>query len=962
MIRQASFCFRRTGGAVCAGAAASLLSWGGTDKVAAQTVTSGDDDIVLNTSATGNNILTLSGGNDTLTISAGVTLTGVGGGGNGFVIGSNNLTGLTVNNAGVVQQTNNGNASDGFVLQGIAGPLMINNTGSILQAGGASPNNPNGIAAAIQLSVGDNLTFFSITNSGTIASVKQAIQFNGDAQSSIVLNQAGGLIQATSGRDSGGINTALFLSSGADTVTNESGATIDGLINLIGGDDRFTNAGTVLDATELNLGAGDDIFVNDGSITGNVLPGADNDMITNRGTITGLSEASALGVVTLDGGADVFSNEATGTITAVSGQDGVVVTGTAADLLVNAGSITGDIGLRVTSGAVTGGIENRGTITGLAGTAIELSGLTEVTPIVLNGGRIVGDVVDDGLVAGRSPVTVTGSGFVTEGDFRVSSLGIDAGRDFTVGAGDTVTVGALSASGGTLRFALGAASEGFLEVTGAGNGIDLTGVTVAATVDIDRPLNVGDEIRVGTGNAALVGQSGTTGQALTRIDDDSLLFDFLAADGGQAGITSSADATDLFFRVAQAGTASENALTSNTRAVGAVVDALAGAADPALTGLLIEVATASTADELEAVLQATLPQVDRSGLLATELLTNNTVRLVSDRLTSVRTSRRASAAGGFDPGEVRPDDHLLLLSIATEEELSFAPNSLFGVYGLQPWGQVFGQDIDQDRSDAIAGFDARTYGLTVGVDTGGADPPAVLGVAVTYADSDVRSRGVNDTQTDIDSINLTLYGDYDLSDTSYLAGDVGVTQSFHDATRFDVGGSAGLNADSDFESQQFQARLIVAKELHLDRSRGLVLTPKLTSRYLHFRTEDFTETGAGGAGLRVDNDGVDVLELGVGLDLRRKFVLNDGSVLYPEISAGYRYDVIGDAVQTSSTFIGGGPTFVSQGADPDQGTLNLGVGVGYRATNELEVSFTYDYELRGDLESHAAQLRVSVPF
>ena len=77
---------------------------------------------------------------------------------------------------------------------------------------------------------------------------------------------------------------------------------------------------------------------------------------------------------------------------------------------------------------------------------------------------------------------------------------------------------------------------------------------------------------------------------------------------------------------------------------------------------------------------------------------------------------------------------------------------------------------------------------------------------------------------------------------------------------------------------------------------------------------------------------------------------------------GYRYDLIGDAVQTSSTFIGGGPAFVSQGADPDQGTLNLGAALGYRATTRTHLSFAYDYEVRGDLDSHTAQLRITVPF
>jgi len=170
----------------------------------------------------------------------------------------------------------------------------------------------------------------------------------------------------------------------------------------------------------------------------------------------------------------------------------------------------------------------------------------------------------------------------------------------------------------------------------------------------------------------------------------------------------------------------------------------------------------------------------------------------------------------------------------------------------------------------------------------------------------------------------------------------------------------GLNADSEFDTFQVQARLIAARDY--EREDGTVLTPKAEVRYVHLVTESFSETGAGGAGLNIDNDAVDVLEFGVGLDLRKDFFQDDRSVISPELSVGYRYDVIGEAVETTSSFVGGGPAFVSQGADPDRGTLNLGAAVALTTAQRWELSLSYDYEVRGDLQAHSAHVRLAIPF
>ena len=173
---------------------------------------------------------------------------------------------------------------------------------------------------------------------------------------------------------------------------------------------------------------------------------------------------------------------------------------------------------------------------------------------------------------------------------------------------------------------------------------------------------------------------------------------------------------------------------------------------------------------------------------------------------------------------------------------------------------------------------------------------------------------------------------------------------------------AGLNANSDYGSHQFQARTILARDYHLSGYEGVRVTPKGQVRYTYYQNEDINETGAGGANLNVDSEGLNILEIGVGVDVRKDYTQNNGSIISPEISAGYRYDVIGDAVQTTSTFESGGPSFRSEGADPDQGTLNLGFGVGYTTPSSIELTASYDYENKDAFDSHSGFIRVAAPF
>jgi len=645
-------------------------------------------------------------------------------------------------------------------------------------------------------------------------------------------------------------------------------------------------AGVKVSASTSDMSGG---IINNGTISGiestgtGILVESTADIsggITNNtgGVITGMREGILVGT----------SNDLTGAITnsgtISGGRGGIYLGGSAVDIsggvINNAGGvITADTGVFVSSSsAISGGIVNSGTIEGTMGTAINLTDLSAATPITINGGRIIGDVTDGNIGSGFSPVTVTGSGYKTEGNFTVSDLIVNAGQDFTISSDNTVTLNDMSVSAGTLIYELGAGSVAQLNVTGAGNDIDITGATIEA-FNNGRVLNDGDEILIGTG-------------------------------------------------------CSDSATTTNGQNPCDPLDTLSGTSDAELLKVIANLGAASTQEELEEVLQAVLPQIDGSAFAAAQNVTGNTLRLVSDRLTVIRDGGGGST--GISSGDL------------TEN--------------LQMWGQVFGQKIDQGKRSNVAGYDAITRGMTIGADTDSFYDDATVGLAFSYANTDVKSNGVNNTRSEIDSYNVSLYGDYDLSDNTYLVGDLGYTYGDNEATRFNVGGVSGLNANSDYGSHQMEARLIAAKDYHPTEYKGVRVTPKAQVHYIRYQNEDISETGAGGASLNVDSEALNILEFGVGVDVRKDYVQEDGSILSPEVNIGYRYDVIGDPVNTTSTFNGGGASFKSEGVDPDQDTLNLGFGVGYTTTSGTEFTFSYDYENKDEFNSHSGLIRLAAPF
>ena len=747
------------------------------------------------------------------------------------------------------------------------------------------------------------ITASMLAASITFMPVGQAVAqtISGTTNATQVLGAAGVLVVQGTGEITG-VNTGADVTNvTATSITNDGqiNGTTDAIVVQTSADvsGGITNSGTIDGGYGIHVSTSSDIS---GGVTNQ-----------SGGTISGVTAVLIENSSDLSGG---ITNSGT-----ISGTNYGIEVINSSDVLggiVNSGTISGATAIFASSSSIMGGITNTGTINGTGGTAINLVNLGGAAPININGGRIIGDVIDDAPANGFSVVTVGGD-FVTEGDFNVSDLTVSAGNVLTISAGDTVTLNSMSASAGTISFEVDStASFGTLVV--GGGGIDLTGATVSVSVGAGNIAD-GDELMIADGAAAIVGGPGGI---LTSITDNSFLWNFEIADGTAAAAAT--DNTDLFLFVRQGNTISGSASTSGNGAAGNVLMSLSGTSNPGIQSLLSAINLASSQEDLNNILEAVQPAVDGAAIVGALNVSKDTMRITGSRLNAIRMGEPETGVAAGDVAK-----------------------------GVRVWGQFFGTKVDQGRRQDVGGFDTNTAGLAIGMDTENISDDAVVGIAVSYGRTNADSKSANFASTDVDSYQLTLYGDHDVDKRTYISGMLSYSYHNNDTSRIPV---AGLVANGDYSANQYAVRAEVGREFSY---MNTLLTPSLMGYWTHYDPESYIETGAGGAGLRVEGDSLDILDLGIGIMASWEKKLDSGAYLNPEIHARYSYDVIGDDISMTSQFLGGGSAFRSQGFDPAQSAFDIGAGFKYFEAGDWEFMAVYDFEYKSDYTAHSGFLRAA---
>ncbi len=516
-------------------------------------------------------------------------------------------------------------------------------------------------------------------------------------------------------------------------------------------------------------------------------------------------------------------------------------------------------------------------------------------------------------------------------------LNVGAAADTTVTAGNQIILNSTATTiGGTGRTTtlLIQKTADFDPTTVAGVDAVLDADTANSVVTIatDGVLNVGisgDGLALANGDIINVIEGGAT-NATTSYATLLSNGDIVLTDTGLMDLQdNSSDASTLSVKVVYKDPTS--VFGSETGADAAETLLAFDDATDELQEIRENLLTASTGEEAQEIAEAAGPTVDGGNVVASMDVSTQVFGVTSTRLASL------SGRGG---------------------ETGMAAGSM--PVGSHFWGQVFGQSADQDHRDGVDGYESDTYGLAVGADAEAMDGAGHLGAALSYARTNVDSDNATSTETDIDSYQLTLYGDMDIVNDMYVSGMAAYAWNDNDTQRHDVGGVAGLDADGDFSAHQFSAKFELGRPYAMEG--GLVLTPTAMAAYTYYNAEDYTETGAGTANLDVEQDSVSKFDVGVGIDAQWTMQNADGSFLKPGLNAGYRYDLVGDDIQTTSTFTGGGAAFETDGMDPARSQFDVGASIQYLTTNNWDFSAQYNYEIKSDYDAHSGILRAGYKF
>jgi len=286
-------------------------------------------------------------------------------------------------------------------------------------------------------------------------------------------------------------------------------------------------------------------------------------------------------------------------------------------------------------------------------------------------------------------------------------------------------------------------------------------------------------------------------------------------------------------------------------------------------------------------------------------------------------------------GSSGDDDRSLL-----DNRLSFFVNGVGG----------FGDIKSSDRENAS---DFYSAGVVLGLDYRFTNN-FVSGVAFGYShlDSDFQNNNnVSGGGVDSDMYNLSIFAAYDLANF-YVDGTFTYGWSDYDIERGVViesnnssseGGSDRV-AKADTDGEQYSAGLGFGYNYNYD---AFNINPYFRLDYYHGTIDSYTETGALGLNLAVDEQNFDSLQTLLGVQLAYAFSHSYG-VFIPQFNVGWHHEILNDSRAINARYVAAdadlgsaNPTLTALTDNPDRDYATLGFGFSNVFQEGVQVFFNY---------------------
>ena len=686
--------------------------------------------------------------------------------------------------------------------------------------------------------------------------------------------------------------------------------------NQISGSGSLTVSGTgttVLTANNTYTGtttidSGSNAQVGEGGTTGSLGSGNvinNGSLVFNRSnTQTVANQISGAGsLMTSGSGATVLTgnNSYTGTTLIASGSSLQIGNGGTTGSLgsgnvINGGSLVFD---RSNTYTVANQISGSGSLT-VAGGTLTLSAANTYTGATTIDSSAGLNLADGASLAGA--VSVSSGATLAAGDSSVAGNLNNAGS-VAVAAGKTLSVGGNFTSSGDIT-------------------LEVASMSSYAQIDVTGTANLGGALYIDAASAAgltsgslasVIHADGGINGSFTSVSTNSQLFSF-SADYGlkDIGLLVTGSSSNGVLESAQA--FGNRAGYGAARALDRVI------ADAPTSELAMLFIPLTSQQEVSNAVSQSMPLL----LGGNTAVAQDTLGAINRQLQARLDDVRGQSSGDAVPGE----KHF--------------------------WAKPFGTWTDQDTRQAVSGYDAETYGISLGVD-GELNSALRLGLAFTYAKSDIDAKGSARQRADIDLYQLSAYGSYNLSEATAIDFHAGIGRNRNEGRRTIAFASSVAKAD--FDSDTAYAGIGIGHRFALGPRTSL--TPSIRADYSWIRDESYTEKGAGALNLDVDSRSSEALV--IGLDGKLAHELNAQSSLIASLGVGY--DTLNQRSSITAAFAGApGAAFRSEGIKQEPWLVRGGIGTIYKAAGGLEITGRYDAEYREDFLNQTASVKLNWAF
>ncbi|MDR2678306.1 MAG: autotransporter domain-containing protein, partial [Zoogloeaceae bacterium] len=279
--------------------------------------------------------------------------------------------------------------------------------------------------------------------------------------------------------------------------------------------------------------------------------------------------------------------------------------------------------------------------------------------------------------------------------------------------------------------------------------------------------------------------------------------------------------------------------------------------------------------------------------------------------------------------------------------------------GVRFFGGYLRNTRDQSGRDGYAGYDFDADGLVLGVSSDiGHDVELAVFAGATRGETDYRHLSA---RVETDGLHLGMLGRYShaLSQASTLrfSGHVDYSRLENDARRY----TSAAKTTGEYRQNLYGIGLEAALDYRLPSA--LVLSPRVALDAIRLEQARFRERGDNA--LDVGSLDLNQSHATLGIDVSRDFALDNGFMLTPKASLGWRHVFNAASRAVTARFRGYSTAFSSLALEEDRNTFlgNLSVDVMRLNTRQpLVVHFEYGYQKQEQASEHQVWLGLEARF